>query len=65
MPRNTPKRIDALRDEIRRQFGSPGTLRHLRSLPALQVDPDLPDDFRDLLARLDRAEMDSQAGAGR
>ena len=51
---------DSLPDEIRRQFRSRNTTRFLHALPWLQVDPDMPDRFLDLLAELDRTEAQGQ-----
>jgi len=45
-----------LREEIRRQFNSNGVLRFLQSMEVFQVEEDVPQDMRRLLAELDRAE---------
>lgn len=62
MNRKTGDGKAMLSDEIRRQFGASGTTRFLRSLPAFQVDSDMPDRFHSLLAELDKAE--SEGGSG-
>jgi len=47
-----------LQEEIRKQFGSAGTSRFLRSLPGLKVEQGIPDRFCNLLNELDRVESD-------
>lgn len=47
-----------LQEEIRRQFGSTGTTRFVRSLPAFRLDSDVPNRFSSLLKELERAEGD-------
>lgn len=59
MSRNGTQSENSLQQEIRKQFGSTGTTRFVRSLPAFQVKDDLPDRFSNLLDELDRAEGDS------
>lgn len=60
----TPRARDgSLSDEIRRQFGSAGVTRFLRSLPAFEVDQSMPQRFKNLLAELERVEAD-QRGLG-
>ena len=56
MTRNNGERQEGLRDEIRRQFGSPVTTRYLRALPPFQCEPGIPDRFAELLSELDRVE---------
>jgi hypothetical protein len=56
MIRHNEERQGRMTDEIRRQLGSPGTMRFLRSLPALQVEQDMPDALQDLLCELERVE---------
>lgn len=59
MSRNGTQSENSLQQEIRKQFGSTGTTRFVRSLPTFQVNDDLPDRFSNLLDELDRAEGDS------
>lgn len=47
-----------LQQEIRKQFGSTGTTRFVRSLPAFRVEDELPDRFSSLLTELELAEGD-------
>jgi hypothetical protein len=47
-----------VQEEIRRQFGSAGTTRFLKSLPTFEVDDDVPDRFSSLLGELDRVESE-------
>lgn len=58
MARDMPHNAKTLQKEIRRQFGSAGTSRFLRGLPAFQVERKIPERFAVLLAELDRAESD-------
>ena len=51
-----PKREDALDQLIRKEIGSANNRRLLGRMPAFKVDADMPDQFNDLLAELDRAE---------
>jgi hypothetical protein len=41
---------------VRREIGTETNARVLRRMPVFQADHDLPDDMRDMLARLDHAE---------
>lgn len=56
-----------LPEVIRRQAGTAVMRRHLSRVPAFALDPDLPDDLRQLLADLDSAErrQDIPKGIGR
>lgn len=56
MTRSKGERPRSLPDEIRRQFGMPGTSRFLRAQPWFRCEPGLPERFVELLAELDRAE---------
>ena len=56
MPRNGTDSVNTLKDEIRRQLGSPAMARFARSLPAFQVDHAMPKRLTSLLAELDEAE---------
>lgn len=56
MSRNAPNRKDELHAEIRRQIGSTGTMRFIRSLPSFEVAQGLPERFVNLLTELDQAE---------
>lgn len=47
-----------LQEEIRKQFGSAGTTRFVKSLPTFEIADEMPDRFMDLLGELDRAEAD-------
>ena len=58
MTRNRQDNSNILQEEIRRQFGSAGTVRFLHSLPAFQVERHMPERFHNLLSELDRAESD-------
>lgn len=62
MARDMPQNAKILQEEIRKQFGSAGTSRFLRSLPGFQVDQGIPERFRNLLNELDRAESDTNDG---
>jgi hypothetical protein len=65
MSRNGSHNANILHEEIRRQFGSVGTTRFVHSLPAFQVESDLPDRFSSLLTELELAEADRRhAGLG-
>ncbi|MEO5756827.1 MAG: hypothetical protein ABIQ51_08225 [Mesorhizobium sp.] len=64
MTRNTGERREGLATEIRRQFGNEATTRFLRTLPAFRTEADIPDQFRQLLDRLDGIEG-SMASGGR
>lgn len=48
---------DALALEIRRQIGTEPVRRFASSLPAFSVDEELPRTIRDLLSKLDYAEL--------
>ena len=50
------ERPESLPDEIRRQFGAPGTTRFLRAQPWFHFEPGIPRQFMELLSELDRAE---------
>lgn len=63
MSRNGTDSANILQEEIRRQFGSSGTTRFVRSLPAFQIEHGVPERFVNLLTELDRAESD-QRNAG-
>ena len=56
MTYDRPDKPGILREEIRRQFNSNGVIRYLRSMEVFQVEEDVPQDMRNLLAELDRAE---------
>lgn len=56
MIRHNEERQGRMTEEIRRQFGSAGTTRFLRSIPALQVEKEIPDLLQDLLCELERVE---------
>ncbi|QPC90861.1 hypothetical protein [Mesorhizobium sp. INR15] len=64
MTRDTGERREGLATEIRRQFGNQATTRFLRTLPAFRTEGDIPDQFRELLERLDGIES-STPGGGR
>jgi hypothetical protein len=64
MARDMPHNAKILQEEIRKQFGSAGTSRFLRSLPGFQVEHGIPERFRNLLNELDRAESDRNEGYG-
>lgn len=64
MARKMPHNAKTLQTEIRRQFGSAGTSRFLRSLPDFRVEQKVPQRFADLLAELDRAESAPRNGRG-
>ena len=53
---NNGVRPESLPDDIRRQFGAPGTTRFLRAQPWLHAEPGIPQQFMELLAELDCAE---------
>jgi hypothetical protein len=61
----TRSRQSTLPDEVRRQFGSAGTKRFLRALPAFRIDEGIPERFQNLLAELDRVEADRRKGRSR
>ncbi len=63
MTRNRQDNSNILQEEIRRQFGSAGTVRFLHTLPTFQVESGMPERFRNLLSELDRVESD-QSGSG-
>lgn len=69
MSRNGTDSMNMLQKEIRKQFGSAGTSRFVKSLPNFKVDNDVPDRFADLLGELDQAEADRRGsrmtGTGR
>jgi hypothetical protein len=50
--------------EMRRQMTSGQMRRFVRSLPAFQVEPDLPDPFADLLNKLDSAQAPEGGRSG-
>jgi hypothetical protein len=56
MTGNNGNRSEELAADIRRQFGTEATKRFLRSLPAFRTEADIPEQFRDLLDRLDGIE---------
>ncbi|RWC33059.1 MAG: hypothetical protein EOS27_04330 [Mesorhizobium sp.] len=56
MKRNKGEKAERLATEIRRQFGAEAVTRFLRTLPAFRTEADIPERFRELLDRLDRAE---------
>ncbi len=58
MTRNRQDSSKILQEEIRRQFGSAGTVRFLHTLPAFQVENGIPEQFRNLLSELDRVESE-------
>ncbi|EKF19504.1 hypothetical protein [Nitratireductor pacificus] len=41
---------------VGQRLGNPDNVRRLRALPQFSVEPDLPDQFKNLLGALDRAE---------
>ncbi|MBZ9758791.1 hypothetical protein LB524_26225 [Mesorhizobium sp. ESP6-5] len=52
---------------VKRQVGSKAMNRYAESLPCFRVDPDLPEVFKELLERLERAEestLDEEPPAG-
>lgn len=51
--------------DIRRIAGDEPTRRYLRALPLFQPDFDMPDEFRDMLARMEQAEHGSPASPHR
>jgi len=59
---NGGKRRVKLANDIRRQVGSEATKRFLRTLPAFRLEKEVPKRFRDLLDRLDGAEVDKAGG---
>jgi hypothetical protein len=65
MSRNGSHNANILHEEIRRQFGSVGTTRFVRSLPVFQVEGGLPERFSTLLVELDLAEAARHAGLDR
>lgn len=65
MTGNNGNRSEELAADIRRQFGSEATKRFLRSLPAFRTEADIPDQFRDLLDRLDGIEASVADGQRR
>lgn len=62
MPRNGHDNTEQLRTEIRKQFGSAGTMRFARSLPVFEVERDVPERFANLLAELERTESAARSG---
>ena len=58
MSPNPAKRVDFAETSrlIRREIGRETNAHFLRRLPVFQADHDLPDDMKELLARLDLAE---------
>lgn len=58
MSRHGTHNTHILQEQIRRQFGSVGTTRFVRSLPAFRVEGSLPDRFSSLLVELERVEAD-------
>ena len=58
MAREMPHNAKILQEEIRKQFGSAGTSRFVRSLPGFQVEQGIPERFANLLNELDRSESD-------
>lgn len=58
MSRHDTHNSHILQEQIRRQFGSTGTTRFVRSLPAFSVEGNLPDRLSDLLTKLEQAEDD-------
>jgi hypothetical protein len=64
MARDMPHNAKILQEEIRKQFGSAGTSRFLRSLPGFQVEHGIPERFRNLLNELERTESDRNNGYG-
>ena len=56
MARDMPNNTKILQEQIRKQFGSAGTSRFLRTLPGFQVEHKIPERFTNLLTELDRAE---------
>ncbi|CAN7333077.1 hypothetical protein [Mesorhizobium sp. LjRoot246] len=56
MTRNKGKKAEGLAIEVRRQFTAETVTRFLRTLPAFRTEADIPERFRELLDRLDRAE---------
>ncbi|MBN9077358.1 MAG: hypothetical protein BGN87_13460 [Rhizobiales bacterium 65-79] len=54
-PANTVDTAETSR-VIRREIGTEANARFLRRMPMFRTDHDVPDEMRDLLARLERAE---------
>ncbi|HET9535325.1 MAG TPA: hypothetical protein VFP43_08275 [Mesorhizobium sp.] len=50
------KERDSLPANIVRQVKTEANRRYLRSLPVFRVESELPDDFRDMLKRMEREE---------
>jgi hypothetical protein len=65
MARDMPHNVKIMQEEIRKQFGSAGTSRFLRTLPGFQVEHKIPERFTNLLAELDRAESDRRNNSHR
>ncbi|TPN55142.1 MULTISPECIES: NepR family anti-sigma factor [unclassified Mesorhizobium] len=65
MTRNKAEKENRLAAEVRRQVGAKAMTRFLRTLPAFRIDADIPDRFRDLLDRLDRAAGSPSGSSGR
>ncbi len=63
MSQNAAKNVDFTETSrlIRRELRTESNGRFLRGLPAFKTEYDLPDEMRDLLSQLERAER-SQAG---
>jgi ATP-dependent RNA circularization protein (DNA/RNA ligase family) len=53
MPRNLADQQPSLPQTLRRQIRTEANARYLQSLPGFRVDPDLPEELREILERLD------------
>lgn len=58
MSGNRTENANILQEEIRRQFGSVGTTRYVKTLPPYQVEHRIPERLANLLSELERREAD-------